>query len=114
VAQLYADENFSRPVVLLLRTMGQDVVTVQERGRDRSPDPDVLAQGTAEGRAVLTFNRKHFWLLHQSTPGHAGIVSCTEDDNEAALAARIDARLAATGKLAGEYIRVTKPHPSNP
>lgn len=114
MARLYADENYSKPVVLLLRTLGHDVVTVQERGNDRSPDPAVLAQGTAEGRAVLTFNRRHFWLLHQITPGHAGIVCCTRDRDVAALAARIHERVTAAGDLSGQLITITKPHPGNP
>ena len=108
MARLYADENFSKPVVLLVRAAGHDVVTVQERGNDRSPDPDVLAQGTAEGRAVLTINRRHFWILHQTTPGHAGIVSCTRDNDAAALATRIHAELIAAGDPTGLLIPITK------
>lgn len=114
MARLYADENFPRPVVLILRALGHDAVTVQERGNDRSPDPAVLAQGTAEGRAVLTFNRKHFWLLHQTTPGHAGIISCTRDNDTAALAARIHAAIAGRPDLAGLLIPITRPQRAAP
>lgn len=114
MARLYADEDFSRPVVLLLRQAGHDVVTVQELGNDRSPDPLVLAQGTADGRAVLTFNRKHFWALHQTTPGHAGIITCTRDRDASALAGRIHAEAVQAGDLTGKLIPVTRPHPSAP
>ena len=114
MARLYADENYSKVVVIRLRLLGHDVVTVQERGNDRSPDPAVLAQGTAEGRAVLTFNRKHFWLLHQTMPGHAGIISCTWDNDAAALAVRIHDRVTAVGDLTGQLILVTKPRPGTP
>jgi predicted nuclease of predicted toxin-antitoxin system len=113
VARLLADEDFSKPVVLLLRVDGHDAVTVQELGRDRAPDGEVLALGMADGRAVLTFNRNHFWALHQITPGHAGIITCTRDNNVSALAARIDAAIAG-GNLVGRLIPVTKPHPSKP
>jgi hypothetical protein len=32
----------------------------------------VLARATADGLAVLTFNRRHFKRLHQQMPQHAG------------------------------------------
>ena len=38
--QLYADENFPLPVVEELRRLGHDVLTVQEDGRQATPDPD--------------------------------------------------------------------------
>lgn len=45
MARLYADEQFPRLVSELLRTMGHDVLTVQEAGNDNLgiPDEDVLA-----------------------------------------------------------------------
>jgi predicted nuclease of predicted toxin-antitoxin system len=43
VASLYADEQFPRKVSELLRTLGHDVLTVQEAGNTGSSDPDVLA-----------------------------------------------------------------------
>jgi Domain of unknown function (DUF5615) len=57
---LYADEDFSFPVVLELRRLGHDVVTAQEDGRTSTPDADILARAHALGRAVLTYNRRHF------------------------------------------------------
>jgi hypothetical protein len=33
MARLYADENFPQPVVMGLRRLGHDVLTVQEAGK---------------------------------------------------------------------------------
>jgi hypothetical protein len=112
MARLYADEDVPRPLVEQLRALGLDVLTASEAGQANKsiPDPNVLAEATSLGRAVLTHNRKDFKRLHTATPGHAGIVSCTRDDaNPAALAARIDAALAANPDLTGQHIRVNKP-----
>jgi len=64
MALLYADENFDYPVVERLRQLGHDVITVQEVGRAGGNDSQVLADATAAGRAVLTYNRRHFERLH--------------------------------------------------
>ena len=113
MARLLADENFSRPVVLLLRVAGHDVVTVQELNKDRSPDPDVLALATADGRAVLTGDNDYF-RLHRLQPDHAGIVLPTDDRDVAALAARIHSEIIKAGDLIGRLVRITKPHRATP
>jgi predicted nuclease of predicted toxin-antitoxin system len=92
--QLYADEDFSFPVVVILRQWGHDVVTAQEDGRVATPDPDVLARAHALGRAVLTYNRRHFERLHRQGADHSGILSATHDSDFPGLAARIHATLA--------------------
>ncbi len=45
MARFYANENFPQPVVVELRRLGHDVLTVQETGRaDQAwPDKQVLA-----------------------------------------------------------------------
>jgi prophage DNA circulation protein len=111
VARLYADEDFHFGVVERLRNLGHDVVTVQGAGRSGSSDPQVLGDATADNRAVLTFNRRDFARLHQQSAAHAGIISCTRDDDLDALAARIDKAIAATGALAGQHLRVNRPPP---
>ena len=62
----------------------------------------VLAFATAGGRAVVTFNRRHFIRLH--TEGHidAGILVCTRDDNVGALAERIHDQQRHTPSLQGQ------------
>jgi hypothetical protein len=109
MARFYADENFHYGVVERLRALGHEVLTVQEAGECGGDDPRVLARATAEGRAVLTFDRPDFKRLHRTTPAHAGIVSCTPDNDVDALAARIDQAVAAAGPLAGQHIRVNLP-----
>jgi hypothetical protein len=109
MALLYADENFHAGVVADLRQRGHDVRTVQEARRQGRDDPTVLADAIAEGRAVLTFNRRDFLRLHRQSSAQAGIIVCTYDPDPAALAARIDLAIAATGVLAGQCIRVYRP-----
>jgi hypothetical protein len=73
------------------------------------PDPDVLALAVAEGRAVLTMNRRDFIRLHAQTTDHAGIVVCTVDPDFPGLAARIHLAVAAHADLRGQLIRVNRP-----
>lgn len=78
MALLYADENFPFPVVTavlftsrsVLRRLGHDVLTTQEAGKAEQsvPDEEILAFASAQGRAVLTLNLKHFIHLHRAQP----------------------------------------------
>ena len=115
MARLYADEDFPGPVVLLLRAFGHDVPTVQAAGRRGLSDPQVLADGTADGRAVLPHNHRHFKRLH-ARQSHAGIVSCTRDkDDLPGLAHRIHTAVSALVDLANQFIRITRPNrPATP
>jgi hypothetical protein len=109
--KLFADENFPKPAVDALRSLGHDVVTMQETGEaGRSiPDDAVLARASADGRAVLTINRKDFLRLHREKPAHAGIIVCTFDPDFARQAARVDAAISSTGSLSGQVVRVNRP-----
>src|SRR5271170_8083490 len=105
---LYADEDFSLPVVEELRRLGHDVLTAQEDGRAAASDPDILARAHALGRAVLTYNRRHFERLHRQGTAHSGILSATHDNDFLALAARI--HLALSGLVPGRWcLRVNRP-----
>lgn len=105
---LYADEDFPLPAVEELRRLGHDVITAQEDGRSAIPDPDVLARAHALGRAILTYNRRHYERLHRQGNPHSGILSATQDPNHTALAARIHNTLA--GLLPGRWcLRVNRP-----
>lgn len=81
MARLYADEHFPRIVSELLRTMGHDVLTVQDAGNANIgiPDDEVLAFAVSNNRAVLTINRFDFVGLHRLQPNHAGIIVCSND-----------------------------------
>lgn len=110
MANFYADEQYPLPVIELLRTLGHDVLTVQEAGQAglKVPDPEVLAFATNLDRAVLTLNRKDFKRLHRLYPHHAGIVICKDDRDWQALATRIDAIVTAAAPLTGKLIRVNR------
>lgn len=111
MARLYADEQYPYPVVECLRTLGHDVLTVQEAGKanQKIPDADVLTFATLEQRALLTQNRKDFFKLHRLQPDHAGIIACTNDRDWEALANRIHAAIVAEVSLQGKLIRIVRP-----
>lgn len=119
MALLYADENFDHPVAAHLPSLGHDVLTAQQAGQANQaiPDAQVLAFATAQGRSVLTFNRRHFVRLHQGglpSGSHAGIIVCTKDDDVAALALRIHQAIAALPSLANQLLRIDKPPSPSP
>ncbi len=111
MAQLYADENFPLPVVDELRRLGHNALTMQESGKARLAISDevVLSLASADQRAVLTLNRKHFIQLHRLTPEHAGIVVCTFDPDFVGQAQRIHTALMAMETLFNQLIRVNRP-----
>jgi hypothetical protein len=114
MARLYADENFDYPVVEQLRLLGHDVLTAQEAGQAQRciPDPDVLAFALGQGRAVLTYNRRHFHTLHRQIAPHCGIITCTRDDDSVALAGRIDQAIQPLPTLDNQLIRIIRPPPT--
>ena len=111
MAHLYANENFPRKIVELLRELGHDVLTTFEAGNagQAIPDDDVLAFAVRTNRAVLTLNRRDFIRLHLNTPNHSGIIVCTQDTDLAGQAQRINESVVAEGDLAGRLVRVTRP-----
>ena len=111
MARLYSNENFPLPVVESLRTLGHDVLTVQEAGRSDQavPDTEVLAFATKEARAVLTLNRLHFIRLHRQQPDHADIIVCTFDPDFRRQAQRIHGAIGDVQTLAGQLVRVNRP-----
>src|SRR5436305_12752613 len=111
MALLYADENFEYSVVIELRQLGHDVLRAQEAGQagQTIPDPAVLVYATAAGRAVLTLNHRDFKRLHRQGVPHAGIISCTRDDDSAALAGRIHAAISALPGLDYQFVRIIRP-----
>ncbi|MHB8970334.1 MAG: DUF5615 family PIN-like protein [Pirellulaceae bacterium] len=111
MSRLYANENFPLPVVLALRRLGHDVLTMldTDTADKRTTDADVLQFARSEDRAVLTLNRKHFIRLHQQQPDHAGIVVCTVDAQFAQQALRIHSALEKIADVRGQLIRVNRP-----
>ncbi|MFN6564322.1 MAG: DUF5615 family PIN-like protein [Nostoc sp. ChiSLP01] len=109
--RLYADEQFPRLVSELLRTMGHDVLTVEEAGNDNLgiPDEDVLAFAIRDNRAVVTLNRQDFIRLHRSSSEHLGIIVCTNDTDRNRMATRIHEAIASQKSLQGQLTRVVRP-----
>jgi predicted nuclease of predicted toxin-antitoxin system len=111
MARLYANENFPYPVVVKLRELGHDVLTIQEtgKGNQKVSDTDVLSLAHREQRTVLTLNRKDFRHLHSQSTTHSGIIICTRDLDFIGQAHRIDAAIKGRNLLDGQLIRVNRP-----
>lgn len=109
MSRLYADEQFPKRVVEILRDLGHDVMTVQEAGNTGVSDENVLAFAQQENRAVLTLDRRDFGGLHRVTPQHSGIIICTDDRDKQEMAHRIDRAIVAVESLKNQLIRVYKP-----
>jgi hypothetical protein len=111
MARFYANQNVPEPVVAELRRLGHDVLTMLQSGHagQALPDVDVLALATADDRAVVTLNRRHFVRLHRERPAHAGIVVCTFDPDFPALGRRIHDVVLPIPRLAGQLVRVNRP-----
>lgn len=111
MARLYSNENFPLPVVLRLRELGHDVTTLAESGMANRQfgDEEVLRFASADSRAVLTLNRRHFVNLHLKSQAHAGIIVCTVDADFLAQAERIHAAIGGASSLAGQLLRVNRP-----
>ncbi|MBD0311535.1 MAG: DUF5615 family PIN-like protein [Microcoleus sp. T3-bin5] len=111
MARFYADEQFQKGVVELLRSLGHDVLTVQEAGNanQKIPDEEVLAFAVSIDRAILTINRRHFIRLHTLQPDHAGIIVCKDDSNREMLALRINEAIANRESVRSLLIRVNSP-----
>lgn len=72
MARFYSNENFAIDFVLILRSLGHEVLTSYEAGQanQRIPDNEVLVFATEERRIVITFNRDDFVSLHRSGMTH--------------------------------------------
>ncbi len=111
MARLYANENFPLPVVKELLRLQHDVLTIHKAGKAglSLSDEAVLDFASADNRAVLTLNRKHFIRLHKAKPIHAGIIVCTFDPDFTGQAHRIHAAIGSQTQLSGQLIRVNRP-----
>ena len=109
--RLYADEQFPRSASESLRSMGHNILTVQEAGNANLgiPDDAVLAFAIADNRAAVTLNRKDFMRLPMASSEHFGIIVCTNDPDRNRLATQIDKAIATLESLQGKLIRVIRP-----
>ena len=113
MAKLYGDENFDVQSMDISKNLGHDTLTVREAGKAnlRIPDNEVLAFATEQNRAVVTFDRRDYYRLHQTNPDHGGIIACTYDANSHALASRIDQEISSENDdLNGKFLRIYRPN----
>lgn len=76
--KLYLDEHIWSGLAIELRQRGYDAITVYEAGKVEASDEEQLTYASANGRAILTFNKQDFIPLaakwfHEGK-SHAGIV----------------------------------------
>jgi hypothetical protein len=114
MARCLSDESFSLRVVHELRAFGHDTLTARDislanRGIG---DLDIFRVAVADGRAILTHDRRDYVRLHMQQPRHAGIVICTYDPDVRRLAQRIHDAVAGLDSLAGRLIRINRPGPA--
>jgi len=110
MARLYADEQFPLPVVKILRTLGHDVLTVQEanKAEQKIPDNEVLSYAISLNRAVLTLNRHDFIRLHKQNTQHQGIIICKSNSDWEQIAQRIHETVITFESLSGQLVRVNR------
>ena len=76
ILRLLIDEDTQDArLVLMLRTEGHDVVTVNEAGLRGQSDSAVLAHAAQDQRAVLTLDCRDFLGLHEASNAHSGIIA---------------------------------------
>jgi len=109
MARLYADE-FPLPVVKILRTLGHDVLTVQEanKAEQKIPDNEVLSYAISLNRAVLTLNRHDFIRLHKQNTQHQGIIICKSNSDWEQIAQGIHETVITFESLSGQLVRVNR------
>lgn len=111
MAKLFGDENFSARAMNKLKDLGHETLTAQEAGmaNQKITDDVILQFASSEGRAVVTFDRRDYYRLHQEKPNHAGIIACTSNPDIEALATQIDQEIDLEGTLDNKFIRVYRP-----
>lgn len=60
----YFDEDIQRALYDALRTRGVDVLTTHQAGNVGADDIRQLAYAADRGRTMLSYNKRHFALLH--------------------------------------------------
>lgn len=120
MAKILADEHFPVRIQDRLRRLGHDVTTVRQYDENKSgdgkSDEEVLRIATAEGRAVLTMNKKDFKALHEARVigAHKGIIACDESEASPTVQAKrihdaINAQLRATHHLDQQFLVIRPP-----
>ena len=82
ILKLLLDEDSqAKYLVNLLRGVGHDVVTANERDLGGLPDSVVFDYARKHKRVILTRNCNDFLELHQVNPVHAGILAVYQNSD---------------------------------
>jgi|CXWL01.1.fsa_nt_gi predicted nuclease of predicted toxin-antitoxin system len=80
--KLYFDEHVHPLVAVMLSERGIDCRTTQEAGNLGMDDEDQLRYATAQGRVLVTFDRRDFLMLARqwasTNQSHAGLILSTQ------------------------------------
>lgn len=81
--KLYLDENIQGSLPAQLRRHGIDVIATAEAGMLSKSDDEQLAYAATHQRAILTFNVRHFELIHaaylMAGQAHWGVLLSKEE-----------------------------------
>jgi hypothetical protein len=106
--RLFTDEDVSWTIAADLLALGYDVESCKaaKRGAQRIPDYSQLMYACQERRAILTFNRKDFEILHQEYQDngwfHPGIIWCDQLSDKDELKRRVKLHLDSVAPSAQE------------
>ncbi len=66
MTKLYANENFPRPVVLILRKLGYDILTSYEaeQANQQIPDDQPINLFASKNRIFRANQRHHLWTVN--------------------------------------------------
>ncbi len=76
---LIDEDSQAKPLVNLLRSVGHDVLTVNQVGLTSQSDVVVLDYARQNNLVLLTHNCRDFEALHQTDPDHPGILAIYQD-----------------------------------
>jgi predicted nuclease of predicted toxin-antitoxin system len=112
MARFYTNENFRKRVVEALRLLGHDDLTSFDAGNANQgiSDEDVVRYASQNDRIVLTFNRLDFTRIHKQNKNHSGIIVCTDDKDNNALAQRINEVVSSNKSIDNQLFRVNRPN----
>lgn len=111
MVRFYSNENLPLALVEALRQLNYDILTSLEAGNANQGilDNEVLADGIALNRTIITLNRDDFIALHRSGINHSGIIICKDDRDYLGQAQALHGYLATQEKnLENCLIRVQK------
>ena len=91
--RLYFDEDVSVDIVDNLRTRGFDVASAHDAGMLQRDDEAQLALASAQGRALITHNRRDFEALHtrylEAGRTHHGVIIARRGPRPAHVVSRL-------------------------